>query len=199
MPTALDFYFDFASPYGYLAATQIDKIAARHARTVRWHPILLGAALKATGMRPLAEIPLRGDYMHRDAPRFARYLGVPFAVPPGFPIAALAASRAVVWLDDGDPVAAKALARALYDAHWGRGEDIRDAAQVAAIAAPLGVDAESLVAAVQSQEVKDRLRARVEASLAAGVFGSPFVIVEGESFWGADRLDQLDWWLSGGR
>ena len=199
MPNAIDFYFDFASPYGYLAATQIEKVAARHARRVRWRPILLGAAFKSTGMRPLVDIPLRGAYMRRDLPRFARYLGVPFAEPPGFPIAALAAARAVVWLDDAAPEQAPRLARALYDAHWGRGEDIREPAQVAAIAAPLGIDLAALIAAVQTPEIKDRLKRRVEDSLAAGVFGSPFVFVEGEPFWGADRIDQLDWWLGGGR
>ena len=72
MSAPLDFWFDFASPYGYLASTQIDDIAARHGRTVRWRPILLGAVFKVSGMKPVMDQPLRGEYLTHDAPRFAR-------------------------------------------------------------------------------------------------------------------------------
>ena len=77
MSQPIDFYFEFASPYGYLASTQIDSLAARHDRAVAWHPIMLGAAFKETGARPLTETPLKGPYLLRDVPRFARLLGVP--------------------------------------------------------------------------------------------------------------------------
>ena len=77
-PAPIDFYFEFASPYGYLASTQIDAIGARHGREVAWHPIMLGAAFKETGARPLMQTPLKGPYLRHDVPRFARLLGVPF-------------------------------------------------------------------------------------------------------------------------
>ena len=78
MPAPLDFYFEFASPYGYLASLRIDAIAAAHDREVRWRPIMLGAALKLTGGGPNMNLPLKGPYLLHDAPRFARLLDVPF-------------------------------------------------------------------------------------------------------------------------
>ncbi|MCE3250307.1 MAG: putative 2-hydroxychromene-2-carboxylate isomerase, partial [Geminicoccaceae bacterium] len=103
MAAPIDFYFEFASPYGYLASTQIDAIGARHGREVAWHPIMLGAAFKETGAKPLTHTPLKGPYLLRDAPRFARLLGVPFTLPPVMPANSLAASRACIWLQADDP------------------------------------------------------------------------------------------------
>ncbi|MGO4725424.1 MULTISPECIES: 2-hydroxychromene-2-carboxylate isomerase [unclassified Inquilinus] len=198
MPSPIEFYFDFASPYGYLAATQIDALASRHGRTVAWKPVLLGPILKHTGGQPNRAIPLRGPYMEADAPRFAAYLGVPFTAPAQWPIAALAPSRAVWWLADREPGKAHDLAAALYDAHWGRGEDIAAPEAVTRIAAGLGLPEAETAAAIQTPEVKDRLRAETEAAMAKGVFGSPFFRLDGEGFWGADRLDHLAWRLKAG-
>ena len=198
MAAPIDFYFDFASPYGYLASTRIDALAARYGRAVTWRPIMLGPAMKATGGRPPSTVPLRKTYLDRDLPRFARFLGVPFVFPPDWPVAALAAARAHYWLTDDDPELARRLSQAVINAHWGLGRDIREPEQVAAIAAPLGVDGDALVAAVQSPAVKERLKAEGEASLARGIFGSPFIIVDREPFWGADRLDQVERWLATG-
>ena len=90
----VEFYFDFSSPYGYLASTAIDGIAARHGRTVEWRPFLLGAAFKQTEAKPLVEIPLKGDYARHDLPRFARKLGVAFTLPQPFPFLSVNACRA---------------------------------------------------------------------------------------------------------
>ena len=197
MVQQIDFYFEFASPYGYLASTQIDTLAERHGYGVRWHPIMLGAALKATGSRPLVDIPLKGPYMRRDLPRFARLLGVALTLPPQMPANSLPASRAAVWLED-DPELAKGLTKAIYRAHWGEGRDIGTPDLVAEIAAPLGIDPAALVAAVNDPAIKQRLKDRTEASLERGVFGSPFFFVGDEPFWGADRLPQLEAWLARG-
>src|SRR4051794_23799459 len=103
MPAPIEFYFDFSSPYGYLASTKIEEIAASHGRHVNWRPFLLGAVFKVSGMKPLVDIPMKGDYTAHDFGRFARYLGVPFVMPANFPFAPVAASRAVYWLGDRDP------------------------------------------------------------------------------------------------
>ena len=134
MNAPLDFYFEFASPYGYLASTQIDALAARHGRTVAWHPIMLGAAFKATGARPLMQTPLKGPYLLHDVPRFARLLGVPLTLPPVMPMNSLAASRACVWLAEEDDERARRLARALFHAHWGEGRDLAAPEAVADVA-----------------------------------------------------------------
>jgi 2-hydroxychromene-2-carboxylate isomerase len=198
MPAPLDFYFEFASPYGYLASLRIDGIAARHGREVRWRPIMLGAALKRTGTGPNVQLPLKGPYLLHDVPRSARLLGVPFTRPPVMPMNSLAASRAYWWLDGSDPALAHRLAQAIYAAHWGEGRDLSAPEAVAEVAALLGVDREALLAAVQDPAVKEKLKTETEASLERGVFGSPFVFVDGEPFWGNDRLDQVERWLATG-
>lgn len=198
MPAPLDFYFEFASPYGYLASLRIDAIAAAHDREVRWRPIMLGAALKLTGGGPNMNLPLKGPYLLHDAPRFARLLDVPFKLPPVMPVNSLAASRAFWWLNAQDHGLAKNFARAVYRAHWGEGCDIASAEQVAEIGATLGIDAAALAAATQDPAIKARLKEETERSLARGVFGSPFVFVDDEPFWGTDRLDQVERWLATG-
>jgi 2-hydroxychromene-2-carboxylate isomerase len=195
MAEPIEFYFEFASPYGYLASTQIDAIAARHGRTVAWHPIMLGAAFKETGARPLTRTPLKGPYLLHDVPRFARLLGVPLRLPPVIPMNSLAASRACVWLEEADTEEAKRLAQALLHAHWGEGRDLSAPEAVAEVGAGLAVDRDALLAAMADQRIKDRLKELTQAAIERGVFGSPFVFVDGEPFWGSDRLDQVEEWL----
>jgi 2-hydroxychromene-2-carboxylate isomerase len=196
-PAPLEFYFDFSSPYGYLAATQIEAIAARHGRAVVWRPILLGVIFKTTGQSPLAGQPVRGPYHLHDFARSARRLGVPFALPEPFPFQSLAAARATYWLDESDPARAR-LARAVYDAAFGAGRDVRSPEAVAAIAAGVGLDEGATLAAIQDAAIKERLRAENDAAVARGVFGSPFIFADGEPFWGSDRLDQVEQWLRTG-
>jgi 2-hydroxychromene-2-carboxylate isomerase len=198
MAAAIDFYFEFASPYGYLASTQIEDLGARHGREVLWHPIMLGAAFKETGARPLTQTPLKGPYLERDVPRFARLLGVPFRAPPVMPANSLAASRAFVWLEPDDPALAKRLAQTILQAHWGDGRDIGAPEQVAEIAAPLGIERSALLAALADTSIKERLKQATAAAIERGVFGSPFIFIDDEPFWGADRLAQIDAWLARG-
>ena len=198
MAAPIDFYFEFASPYGYLASTEIDALAGRHGRAVAWHPIMLGAAFKETGARPLMQTPLKGPYLLHDVPRFARYLGVPLTLPPVMPMNSLAASRACVWLDESDPALAKTLAENLLQAHWAEGRDLGAPEAVAEVAVGLGIERDALLAAVADQRIKDLLRERTQVAIARGVFGSPFIFVDGEPFWGADRLPQIEAWLSQG-
>jgi 2-hydroxychromene-2-carboxylate isomerase len=111
------------------------------------------------------------------------------------PMNSLAASRAYVWLDDGSPDKAKGLAKALLHAHWGEGRDLSAPEAVAEIAAGIGIDRTALLAAVADQRIKDRLKEQTQAAIERDVFGSPFIFVDGEPFWGADRLPQVEAWL----
>ena len=194
MAEPIDFYFDFSSPYGYLASTEIDALAARHGRSVTWRPFVLGAAFKLTGQRALTEQPLRGDYARRDFARSARLLDVPLKMPEPFPFFALAASRACYWVEV--PSQAKALAKALYHTAFGEGRDITPVPVVAEIARGLGI--EGLEQGLEQPATKAALRDATDQALARGVFGSPFFFVDGEPFWGHDRLGQLDRWLATG-
>lgn len=198
MPAPLEFYFDFSSPYGYFASTRIDDIGARHGREVAWRPFLLGIAFKTTGQVPLVQQPIRGDYHRHDFARSARRLGLPFRMPEAFPFLSLAAARAYYWLLDTDPGKAKALARTVYHAAFGEGRSVTPAETVADLVEPLGIDRAALLAAVDDPVIKKRLKSETEAAIARGVFGSPFVFVDGEPFWGSDRLEQVDAWLAAG-
>lgn len=198
MPAPIDFFFEFASPYGYIASFRIDAIAAAHGREVVWRPIMLGAALKLTGSQPNVNAPLKGDYLKRDVPRLARLLDLPLAFPPVMPMNSLAASRAYWWLFEQDEDLAKGLAQAIYHAHWGEGRDLSAPEAVAELAEEFGIDRGDLLAAVQDPRIKARLKEETDRSIARGVFGSPFVFVDDEPFWGADRLDQVGRWLATG-
>ena len=192
------FYFDFSSPYGYFAAQKIDETVADFGRRVTWKPIMLGAAMKETGNVPPVDQPLKGDYCRRDWNRLARYMEVPWTMPDKLPIATLAAARAFYWLDDDDPALARKFADAAFHAYFGEGTATTEAEPIADIAEPLGVDRDALFTAVQDPAIKERLKIETTQALEAGVFGSPFVIIDGEPFWGSDRLWMIRRWLKSG-
>jgi 2-hydroxychromene-2-carboxylate isomerase len=198
MTASIEFYFDFASPYGYLGSMRIDGVAAKHGRIARWRPILLGVLFKHTGMTPNMHQPLRGEYLRHDTARCARELGVPYTFPSVMPMNSVAASRAFYWQEATDAELARRLAAAIYHAHWGEGRDMGSPEAVASVAETLAIDPGALLNGLQQPEVKDRLRRETDTALARGVFGAPFFFVDGEPFWGADRVDQIDRWLTTG-
>ncbi|MFN7086066.1 MAG: 2-hydroxychromene-2-carboxylate isomerase [Burkholderiales bacterium] len=198
MAHPIDFYFDFSSPYGYFASTRIDALAARYGRGVTWRPILLGAVFKITGQQPLPAIPLKGDYANRDLARSARLLGMPYRSPSKFPVSGTAPSRAYYWLAARDRTLAVKLAQTLYHAYFAEDRDISSPQVTAGVAAGLGLEKEQVLQALDDPAVKERLKTEVDAAIARGVFGSPFILVDGEPFWGADRLDQVEKWLATG-
>lgn len=198
MKTPLEFYFDFSSPYGYFAAAKIDDLAAKHGRSVVWRPILLGAIFKVTGQQPLTTIPMKGSYALHDLTRSARWFGVQFRMPAKFPIATTAACRAYYWLHDRDPAAARLLAKALYRAYFAEDRDISNPEVTANVAAKLGHDKNTVIQALNDAAVKERLKTEVDAAIERGVFGSPYIVIDGEPFWGSDRLEQMEQWLAKG-
>jgi 2-hydroxychromene-2-carboxylate isomerase len=198
MPAPIDFYFDFSSPYGYLASEKIEAIAENHGRSVKFKPILLGVVFKQTGASPLTSVPLKGDYSRRDFMRSARLLGVPFRMPASFPISTQVAARIVLWLAQSNAESSRAAMHALYRAYFVDGIDISEPGRAIAIAAQVASDPAAIGAAVESAPVKDGLRRANEEAIAAGVCGSPFMVVDGEPFWGSDRLAQVDRWLASG-
>lgn len=198
MPATLEFHFDFSSPYGYLAAERIAALAARYSRRVEWRPMLLGAAFKIAGTQPLTSIPMKGDYAKRDLPRSARFHRITFRMPSKFPVATQAPARIVVWQRDRQRGECAPLVNALYRAYFVSDRDISNPEIAADIAAEAGVDRDAARAAIDDPAIKDALRRDVDAALAKGVFGSPFVFVDEEPFWGLDRFDQVERWLEQG-
>lgn len=197
---ALHFYFDFISPFGYFASLRVEDIARRHGRTVEWHAMLLGVSvLKVMGLKPLLDTPLKGDYIRRDAQRYMRRHGMVLKRDLDDPVMnPRAAGRAFHYVKQHRPALAAPLAHALYDAYWAEGKDLSTADAVAAVTLPAGLDADWLRTGIASDEAGALLRSAVDSSLKAGIFGSPTVVVDGEPFWGVDKLGLLEEWLDCG-
>jgi 2-hydroxychromene-2-carboxylate isomerase len=191
----VDFYFEFSSPYGYIASQLADALEQRIGRPLAWHPFLLGPVFKMTGGAPLVEVPLKGAYSLHDFERSARWHGVAYAQPPKFPIGTVAALRAFYWTDARDPAQARALAQALYRAYFAQGRDISTAQTVLDVAQEVGIDRAALAAGLEDPALKERAKQAVEGAIARGVFGSPFFIVDDEPFWGVDRIPMLEDWI----
>jgi 2-hydroxychromene-2-carboxylate isomerase len=197
-PAPLEFYFDFSSPYSYLASERIDELAARFGRKVKWRPILLGVVFKATGAAPLTTVPLKGDYSKRDFARSARFMGISFRQPSRFPLATQNAARAYYWLHGQDCGQARAFAHAVFRALYIDDRDISSTEVLLEIAGGLGIDTAACAAAMNDETFKQRLRDEVDAAIKKGVFGAPYIVCDGEPFMGADRLPQLERWLETG-
>lgn len=198
MTEPVQFHFDFSSPYAYLASEKIDILAAKYGREVEWRPMLLGVVFQKLGTAPLVQLPMKGEYSIRDFARSARFLGLPFKYPSKFPLPTQHAARAYYWLEEQDAGLAREFAHAVFRALFVADRDISDPDVVLGIADALGVHRDILSTAVNSPAVKARLKEETEAAIAKGMFGSPYIIVDGEAFWGVDRLPQIEQWLAAG-
>jgi 2-hydroxychromene-2-carboxylate isomerase len=193
--TKLQFYFDFISPYAYLAWTQVRDLAARHGREVEPAPVLFAALLNANGQKGPAEIPDKRAYLFKDCFRTAHRLGVPFAPPPSHPFNPLVALR-VASLELDGPTRAHVI-DALFSAVWSGGPGAETSPIVAAVLSRAGLSGADLAAAATTQPAKDALRRTTDAALARGVFGVPTMVVDEELFWGFDSFANLEVVLDG--
>ena len=200
MKPALQFYFDFSSPYGYMGAMRIDELAARHARQVDWHPILLGVIFKTTEAKPLTMLPVKGEYYKKDFVRTANFHQIPFNIPSVFPIATQNTARAMLWIErEHGRDSAIAFAKKALQAYFVEGFPIGETDTILNLAEQCGLVRQDLADGMQLPEIRSQLKTEVEEALAQGVFGAPFVIVDGEQFWGFDRFDQLEMHLKNGQ
>lgn len=189
------FHFDYLSPYAYLAWTQLQPLGARFGRDVEPVPILFAALLDAHGHKGPAEIPSKRVYIFKDVLRSAHALGVPLEPPPSHPFNPLLALRA-----SSLPLSAeerRRLVDALFLATWAGGGGVEGPEAVARAANEAGLDGAALVAAAAGEQAKALLRSQTDAALAAGVFGVPTMIVDGEAFWGLDAFAHLERFLRG--
>jgi len=186
MPT-LEFFYDFVSPYSYLASTRVEALAARTGAALRWRPFLLGGVLKATGNRAPIETVAKGKHMWLDLERWSRRLEVPFRRPTSFPFSPILALRAALATAPADLPKAT---HAIYRAAWADGRDIADAAVLTAILCEAGLDGPTLVAAAPS--MKEALAAQTQEAVDRGTYGAPTFFVGTELFVGNDRLDFVE-------
>jgi 2-hydroxychromene-2-carboxylate isomerase len=184
----LEFFYDFVSPYSYLASTRVEEVARRAGAAFRFRPFLLGGVFKATGNRPPIEVDAKGRHMWVDLERWARRLGVPFARPPTFPAASLLALRAALAAEAQGALVP--FTHATFRAHWGEGQDVSSPELVARIAASVGLDGPAIVAA--APRFKEALARSTQEAVDRGAFGAPTFFVGGEMFVGNDRLEFVE-------
>jgi 2-hydroxychromene-2-carboxylate isomerase len=199
MKTIIEFWFDFSSPYSYIAAEQIEALSAKHDAIIDWQPMLLGAIFKASGSAPLTHryAPL-AEYAKHDFLRSARYCNVPYNPPDPFPVMSQNTARAALWIKANQPEKMAAFCRAGMRGLFVHNAVINDRAWIENTANSCGANGVAAAAACNDPAIKDALKQQCDTALAKGIFGGPWMIVKGEAFWGNDRLPQLDAWLAKG-
>ncbi|WP_395757296.1 2-hydroxychromene-2-carboxylate isomerase [Achromobacter sp. EB05] len=191
---SLEMWFDFASPYSYLAIERIAGLAAQADVRVDLRPFLLGPIFQAQGWNdtPFRLFPGKGAYMMRDIARLAEKYGVPYNRPRLFPRMSVLPAR-IALLGEDQPWG-RDFCLAVFRANFQRDEDIQAEDVVHALLTELALDADGLIARAKSEAAKEALRRRVDEARHLGLFGAPTFLVDGEMFWGNDRLeDALEW------
>ena len=195
MARTLEFYFDYGSPYSYLADTQVEAIAKRTGAALVRKPMLLGGVFKATGNASPMTVALKSKWSAFDMPMWARHYGVPFNRNPHFPVNTLALMRGAAAAQiDG---LFERYHPAMYKAMWIDGRNLNDIKEVAAVLTEAGFDAQKFGQRIQDQDVKDQLKATTDDAVGRGVFGAPTMFVENMMFFGNDRLPFVEMALKG--
>lgn len=181
----LEFFYDFVSPYSYLASTRVEAEAARVGGTVRFRPFLLGGVFQATGNRGPIENEAKARHLALDLGRWARRLGVPFAWPAKFPVLTVLSMRAAFAAEKAGQLVP--YTHAMYRAYWAEGQDISDPAVVQDVATRAGLDGAGLVSGAPNY--RDALKAQTQEAVDRGSYGAPTFFVGQAMFIGNDRLD----------
>ncbi len=190
MTKAVEFLFDFGSPTSYLAYKQLPKIASRHGARIVWTPILLGAIFKATGNSSPVMVPAKARYMNADLARFAKRYGVTLNFNTHFPVNTLPLMRGAVAYQSTNQF--DLYVNAVFDAMWAHPRNLNDQAEIAHVMRDIGIDPGDFVARIERSDVKEKLKANTEGAVARGAFGAPTFFVNGEMFFGQDRLDFVE-------
>jgi 2-hydroxychromene-2-carboxylate isomerase len=187
MAKTLEFFFDYASPYSYLASEQLAAVVKRTGAELRWRPFLLGAVFKATGNVPPITNPSKGMYLAKDLEDWTRYLGLPsLRFPDSFPINSLKANRLGLVAAEHGSIAP--FSHAAFRASFVEGKDVNDPQVLAELARSVGLEPEKALARMDNQEIKDALRRNTDEAVARGAFGAPTFFVGERMFFGNDRL-----------
>ena len=187
----LEYYWDVASPFTYLANTQLAALAARTGAKVVAKPFLLGGVFKATGNEAPASVLAKAVYLNADIQRWRDTYSVPMKLPSElpFPINSVLPMRAAIAVPR---VLADAYRDSVFSAYWEQGRDVSDPAVLTDVLTKIGADAAAILEATQDPAVKAKLRANTEEAVKRGAFGAPAFFVDGDHYWGNDRLNFLE-------
>jgi 2-hydroxychromene-2-carboxylate isomerase len=189
MDKHVEFYFDVGSPAAYLAWTQMPTLCKGAGARLEYRPMLLGGVFQSTGNQSPMNIPAKAAYMDVDLERFARRYGVPYRLNPHFPINTLMLMRVAAGLQLRAPARLVPYVDAVYRAIWVDGKNMNDPQVVAKVLGDAGFDASAMLALASDPEVKEHLKSLTATAVERGVFGAPTFFVDGQMYWGQDRLD----------
>lgn len=189
MKKSVEFFFDVGSPAAYLAWTQLPSMCSSTGANIDYKPMLLGGVFQATGNQSPMAVPAKGKYIQGDLERHARRYGVPFHHNPHFPINTLMLMRGATALQMQQPERLADYLAAVYRAIWVDRKNMNEPQVVAAVLQQAGFDPAALAAQAADPQVKERLKQVTQDAVARGVFGAPTFFVDGQMFWGQDRLE----------
>ena len=190
MSKQVEFFFDVGSPASYLAWTQLASIAQRHNAEIVWRPMLLGAVFQAVGNTSPAAVPAKGAYMLKDLKRFSAIYDVPFRFNPFFPVNTMQLMRGVTAYLGTSKF--ESYLSAIFNALWAEKLNMESPEVVAEVLSKVGIEATDFKVRISEPEVKARLKSSTEEAVARGVFGAPSFFVNGEMFFGQDRLSFVE-------
>ena len=197
MADPITLYFDIPSAHTYLGVEELQKVAARHGREIDWVPISLMAVWKIHDYMPIGNPIAKGRYIKKDFTRTAGLLGLPLNIPKSFPRGDLSRARHLIWrIRARDPGKANALAATLMLAYWADGQDLAERDALVAVAAGAGIGAADVDAAADDAAAAEACATASREAAEAGIFGTPYMVADGEPFWGHDRIRYLDMWLN---
>jgi len=182
-----EFYFDFGSPYSFLAHKQIRKIEKENSIKVKYMPVLLGALLKSAGIRANVDIPIKGKYMVKDCRLCAEKNNIEFKFNNYFPIITLDLMRCVIVAEKKN--FAQNFINKVFDAIWKDGLNLNDNLIIIKLLKNLDINPKTFLMKAVEQNIKDELKRRTDNAYSKGVFGLPSFIINNKIFWGQDRIE----------
>lgn len=188
----IEFFFDFSSPYSYFLAGQLEDVANRHDRPMSWRPIIFWPILHELGLPPPMESGAKSVYLAHDMQRSARFYGVPYNHPTPFPASSHLAARIYFGLAEEEITIARVFAANVFRAVMVDGEMVGERSMLVRAGVDAGTSEQAVRDAMADPRRKNELAANVAEAQRRGVCGVPFVFVDDEPFFGADRLPQIE-------
>lgn len=196
MSKNVEFYYDFSSPYTYIASERIEKIVLDSGATLEWKPFLLGGVFNEIGSTPAVQIDNKIKYLKMDTENCARYYNIPFNYPEVFPLNSVRCMRGAFAASEIDKLVE--YNHLMFREYFVEGKDLSRPEVLGESVSQIGIDTEWFLARIAEQDIKDILRNETNTAIERGVFGAPTIFVDDKMYWGNDRLDFLDRYLKEG-
>ena len=186
MTKAIEFYFDFSSPYSYIGYKEIKKLEKKNSFRIKYMPIFLGGLHNSAGITPAAFIDLKSKYMIDDTKLICEKKNIKFIFNSYFPIKTVNFMRGVIIAEDDD--FKKIFIEKIFNAIWRDGLNMNDTIVINKVLKNMEINPETFFSKINEQKIKDNLRKLTDEALKKGIFGAPTFMVNKKIFWGQDRL-----------